>query len=83
MYANSAQSLKDFCEAQKFKEARRMAMDIKDIALNIGAYNLCESAASMEYEFEKGSRSKWRELIAYYDSVLATLFKDIEKYLSK
>ena len=81
MYINSAKSLKNLCEESKFKEARRMAMDIKDIALNIGAYNLCESAASMEYEFEKGSRSKWRELITYYDGVLKILLEEVDKYL--
>ncbi len=81
MYLNSAKSLEELCEESKFKEARRMAMDIKDIALNIGAYNLCESAASMEYEFEKGNRSKWRELIAYYDGVLKVLLEEVDTYL--
>ena len=83
MYANSSDKLERLCKEMNFKEARRMAMDIKDVALNIGAYNLCESAATMEYEFEKGSRSKWRELITLYSKNLEKLFKDIDKYLQQ
>ena len=83
MYINSAITLEELCDQGAFKDARRMAMDIKDVALNIGAYNLCESAASMEYEFEKGSRSNWRELIAYYDSVFKVLISDIDTYLKQ
>lgn len=82
MYGDSVETLTQLCRESKFKEARRMAMDIKDIALNIGAYNLGESAASMEYEFEKGERSNWRELITYYEGVLQTLFRDIDKYIN-
>jgi len=83
MYINSAIELEELCSHNKFKEARRMSMDIKDVALNIGAYNLCESAAGMEYEFEKGERSNWRELISYYENILNILFKDIDKYLKE
>ena len=83
MYINSSVNLKELCNAGKFKEARRLAMDIKDVALNIGAYNLCESTATMEYEFEKGERSNWREFISFYEIQLTKLFKEIDKYLEK
>ncbi|QSZ41042.1 response regulator [Sulfurimonas aquatica] len=83
MYANSSDKLKSLCEDDNFKQARRMAMDIKDVALNIGAYNLCESAATMEYEFEKGSRSNWKDFIEFYSGVLEKLLKDIDTYLTK
>lgn len=83
MYIYSAITLEDLCVTDNFKEARRMAMDIKDVALNIGAYNLCESAAGMEYEFEKGSRSNWKELISYYDTVFNLLVNEIDKYLKE
>ena len=83
MYANSAQELKKLCEEMRFKEARHMAMDIKDVALNIGAYNLCESAATMEYEFEKASRSNWQELIRLYHQNITKLFQDIDRYLDR
>ena len=82
MYTHSSITLEELCRDDKFREARRISMDIKDVALNIGAYNLCESAATMEYEFEKGSRSNWREFVSFYDGVLKKLFKDIDKYLS-
>jgi len=83
MYLNSPKSLEELCQDGYFKEARHKAMDIKDIALNIGAYNLCEHAATMEYEFEKGSRSNWSKLINLYTLSLEKLLKDIDKYLQK
>ncbi|MDF1877856.1 response regulator [Sulfurimonas sp. SAG-AH-194-L11] len=83
MYLTSATHLQDLCNKDDFREARSMAMDIKDIALNIGAYNLCESAATMEYEFEKGSRSNYKAFIRFYDTSLAKLFEDITKYLKQ
>jgi len=83
MYINSSITLEELCKAGKFKEARSMAMDIKDVSLNIGAYNLCENAATMEYEFEKGERSKWQRLVGFYTISLDKLFKDIDKYLTR
>jgi signal transduction histidine kinase/DNA-binding response OmpR family regulator len=83
MYKDSPKKLIYLCQHNKFKEARHMAMDIKDIALNIGAYNLCESAATMEYEFEKPNCKHWKELINSYAKNLENLFKDIDKYLEE
>ena len=83
LYVNSSVNLRELCSDGKFKEARRLAMDIKDVSLNIGAYNLCEAAATMEYEFEKGERSNWKEFISFYNIQLIKLFKDIDSYLSK
>ena len=83
MYINSPKFLEELCQDAYFKDARHKAMDIKDIALNIGAYNLCEHAATMEYEFEKGPRSNWSKLINSYAISLEKLIKDIDKYLQK
>ena len=83
MYSHSSTRLKSLCLDGKFREARRLAMDIKDVALNIGAYNVCESAATMEYEFEKGSRSNYIEFISSYESVLVKLFKEVDHYLKQ
>lgn len=83
MYLNSAVALEELCRDGHFKEARRKSMDIKDVALNIGAYKLCESAAAMEYEFEKGSRSNWHELVSFYAKSLEKLFTDIDHYLKE
>jgi len=81
MYLKSSSDIENLCKNQKFKEARHKAMDIKDIAINIGAYNLAEFAAAMEYEFEKGLRSNWQELINRYSINLDKLIKEIDKYL--
>ncbi|MDQ7066770.1 MAG: response regulator [Sulfurimonas sp.] len=83
MYITSVNRFIELCNNENFREARHISMDIKDVALNIGAYNLCESAATMEYEFEKGSRSNWREFVNFYDTSLSKLFIDIDKYLNQ
>ena len=46
MYINSALELEDLCRIGNYKEARLKAMDIKDVSLSIGAYKLCENAAT-------------------------------------
>ncbi|MFT5661027.1 MAG: signal transduction histidine kinase/DNA-binding response OmpR family regulator [Sulfurimonas sp.] len=83
MYINSPLDLEELCGMGNYKEARHKAMDIKDVALSIGAYKLCESAATMEYNLEKGPRSNWVKLIAFYELELAKLFKDIDAHLKK
>ncbi|RKZ26721.1 hypothetical protein DRQ26_04000, partial [bacterium] len=81
MYKKSPETLKRLCLDDNFQKARQVIMDIKDVSLNIGAYNLCESASTMEYELEKGSRSNWESLIRFYAVSLDKLFIDIDKYL--
>ena len=83
MYINSPLDLEELCRLGNYKEARHKAMDIKDVSLSIGAYKLCESAATMEYNLEKGPRSNWVKLIAFYEIELGKLFKDIDTYLKK
>jgi signal transduction histidine kinase/CheY-like chemotaxis protein len=83
MYADSASALENLCKESHFSEARRMAMDIKDVALNLGAYNLYENTGTMEYEFEKGSRSNYKALIKLYNISFEKLCADIDKYLEK
>jgi CheY-like chemotaxis protein len=81
MYANSAHELYRLLEQKQFKEARTKAGDIKDVALSIGAYNLYESAAEMQYTFEKAQRGNYFEILAYYQESLKKLLQDIENYL--
>ena len=83
MYTSSAVGLEKMCINGEFSKARKMAMDIKDVSLNIGAYNLCESVAAIEYELEKGARGNWREHVTLYANDLKKLFADMEKYLQK
>ncbi len=83
MYSHASFDIYKLCEGGNFKKARHFVMDLKDSALNIGAYKLAETVASMEYEFEKGTRSNWREHIQEFDIVMKQLFKDIHKYLQK
>ena len=83
MYMNSPLDLKELCRVGNYKKARHKAMDIKDISLSIGAYKVCESAATMEYSLEKGPQSNWEKLIDFYEVELLKLFKDIDKYLQK
>lgn len=83
IYLDSSEKLENFCTEGNFKEARNMAMDIKDVALNIGAYNLCEVTANLEYEFEKGTRSNYSPLISAYKISLDKLYINIDSYLEK
>jgi two-component system sensor histidine kinase/response regulator len=83
MYLSSPLRLEKLSKEEKFKEARHLAMDIKDVALNIGAYNICESAAMMEYEFEKASKNSSLKLIKFYAASLDKLILDIDNYLKK
>jgi two-component system sensor histidine kinase/response regulator len=83
MYTNSSASLAKLCQEGDFKGARELAKSIKEASLNIGAYNLCEAAATMEYEFEKGSRGNWNKLLQFYEGELQKLFEEIEKYVHK
>jgi len=80
MYVNSASKLYELCKKNEFKKARHLAMDIKDVALNIGAYKLAESTASMEYEFEKGIKGQWGKEIQKFHTLLKELFIKIERY---
>ncbi len=83
MYGESSVELKNLCNIGNFKEANRIARDIKDVTLNIGAYNLCEISANLEYEFEKNECSNYKSLINHYSVSLKKLFMDIDKYLQE
>jgi len=81
LYNTAPTQLFDLCREKKFKEARHLAMDIKDVSLNIGAYKVYESAASMEYELEKGARGNYKEHISHFAKALQEGFFEIKKYL--
>jgi len=82
MYKDSEQRFEKLCMESKFKEAKQMAMDVRDVALNIGAYHLYKSAANMEQVFARGFADNWQELLDDYSLNLTNLFKEIDKYLS-
>jgi CheY-like chemotaxis protein/HPt (histidine-containing phosphotransfer) domain-containing protein len=81
LYTQAPTTLLQLCYDNEFKKARHLAMDIKDVALNIGAYKVYESAASMEYEFEKGQRGNYKEHINHFAQNLQDAFFEIKKYL--
>ena len=81
LYKSSALEIKQLLNNGKFKEARKKAIDIKEVAFNIGAYKLCENAADMQYVFEKGSRGNYMEILNNYQEALSDLLKEIEHYL--
>ena len=80
MYKNSTQTLSKLCIKDKFKEARNMTRDIKDVALNLGAYNVCEQAAVFEYKCERGTKGEWKNFLSALEISLTTLFEDISIY---
>lgn len=83
IYTDSGKTLEELSQDEHFKEAKHKAMDIKDVALNIGAYNLCEYLVTLEYELDKGKQGNWAKLIDLYDIGLKKLIIDIDNYLDK
>lgn len=82
MYKNSAMELAELVRKNKFEEARKKALDIKETALHIGAYKLYENVAAMQYEFEKAQRANSLEMLRYYKDSLQALLKEIKRYLN-
>jgi len=81
LYSNSANELEELLREAKFEDARAKAVDIKDVAFNVGAYKLYEDAADMQYTFEKGSRGNYLEILGHYKDALYSLIKEIDRYL--
>ncbi len=82
-YKESPLTFEKLCIENNFEDARHLAGDIKDLAVNIGAYNLCESVASMEYDFEKGSTTNWKKRVENYKEKLEKLIIEIDDYTNK
>ena len=80
MYKKSIQTLNNLCTKNKFNEARNMTRDIKDVALNIGGYDVCEKAAVFEYKCEKGIQGEWKKILLELEISLNNLFEDISNY---
>ena len=83
MHVNSSSVVEQLCKDEYFKEAISLIVEVKGIALSIGAYNLFESATVMEYELSKGVNSDWKKFINYYNRSISKVFKNIDDYLKK
>jgi signal transduction histidine kinase/CheY-like chemotaxis protein len=81
-FKDSAKEISKFCKKSKFEEAKKVSQEVRDFAVNIGAYNLAEGLETLEYELEKGSQGNWKKLITFYANLLEKLLKDIEKQIS-
>ena len=86
MYVNSGAALEDLCEHNECKKARYLLMDIKDAAMNIGAYNLSEYCNKMEHLFEKNdviTAENYKKYLQEYETLLVKVFQVIDKYLNE
>jgi len=83
MYANAADSFNTLLKNQKYKELLLLVRDIKDVALNIGAYKLCESAAGLEYDIEREDYTKILKSFQNFEAHLLRLLSEIDIYLEK
>ncbi|NPA66635.1 MAG: response regulator [Epsilonproteobacteria bacterium] len=81
MYQHVAYDINKLCQEGEFQQARYKAMDVKDVALNLGAYKFAEAAAMVEYELEKGEKSNWKRHLKVLHTLLKKLFEDIKLYL--
>ena len=83
MYANSAESFNNMIREKKYKDAIMLARDLKDVSLNIGAYSVCESVASLEYELERQEYPKILKAFQDFEAHLFRLLSEIELYLDE
>jgi signal transduction histidine kinase/CheY-like chemotaxis protein len=78
-FASSAQKIEKLCEEGDFAQAKKVSEEVRDFAVNIGAYNLVEGLETLEYELEKAEKGNWKKLVVFYSNLLEKLLKDIEK----
>jgi len=83
IYAKSADSLNVLVNEHRYKDAIMLARDIKDVSLNIGAYSLCESVATLEYELEREDYFKILKALQNFEAHLLRLLTEIELYLDE
>jgi len=83
MYANSAESFNNMIREKKYKDAIMLARDLKDVSLNIGAYSICESVASLEYMLERQEYPKILKAFQNFEAHLLRLLSEIERYLDE
>jgi len=83
IYAKSADSLNVLVNEHRYKDAIMLARDIKDVSLNIGAYSLCESVATLEYELEREEYFQILKALQNFEAHLLRLLTEIELYLDE
>ncbi|WP_297484909.1 ATP-binding protein [Sulfurimonas sp.] len=83
MYASSAESFNKMIREKKYKDAIMLARDLKDVSLNIGAYSVCESVASLEYELERQEYPKILKAFQNFEAHLLRLLSEIELYVDE
>ncbi|WP_457745034.1 ATP-binding protein [Sulfurimonas sp.] len=81
IYLSSPQSFELLIQDEKFKEAIMLARDIRDVALNIGAYGICECVASLEYELEGKDFTGISKALNNYETHLLRLLDEIDIYM--
>lgn len=81
IYAKSASSLGTMIRENKYSEAIVLTKDIKDVALNIGAYTLCESATALEYALEREDSAMILKALNEYEEHLSKLLIELDEYL--
>ncbi len=83
LYAKSAFQLSNFIKTQNYKDAVILAKDLKEVSLNIGAYSLCESVATLEYELIREENTKVMKAFENFEGHLYKLLTEIDRYLDK
>ncbi len=81
MSLNSPLKIEKLCLDNNFEEAQTLVVEIKDFAMNIGAYNLSDSLEIIHYELGKSSKGNWNKLIQFYQIGLENLIKEIDNQI--
>jgi signal transduction histidine kinase len=80
-YASSVERLEELCSKGDFKAAKKITMDIKEIALTLGAYHLFEKIDTLQHELQYEKNGNLKESIEEYRKVLEKLLGEINHYL--
>jgi len=80
-FATSDKKIEQLCLDGEFEKAKDVAEEVRDFAVNVGAYNLAEGLETLEYELDKGEKGNWKKLVSFYSNLLDKLLKDIEKQI--
>ncbi len=82
-YKDSDKELEKLCDAQDFAKARELAVEIKDFAQHIGAYQLSQNLSSLEESLAQESQEIACEFFGTYKENLEKVLQEIEQYKQK
>ena len=81
MFDNSSIEVEKLCNDESYDLAQEYVIEIKDFAMNIGAYKLSDSLDLLHYELKKSSNGNYKKLLIVYVDEYKKLTLEINKQL--